>query len=132
MANAFRVSIDIDAPPEAVWEVLGAPDGVIRWYPLYVGCVTEGDVRTLTRADGTVVVERLLERDEPRRYYSYSVVSGVPLKSHRASFEVVARGDGSTVLWNTEGEPLEEGADLEARLAARQREALEGLRALFA
>lgn len=132
MANAFQVSIDIDAPPAAVWEVIGAPDGVIRWYPQYVGCVTEGDIRTLTRADGGIVTERLLERDEARRYYSYSVTSGVPLKSHRASFEVAARGDGCTVLWNTEGEPLEEGADLEARLAARQRDALEGLRALFA
>lgn len=132
MANAFTVSIDIDAPPEAVWEVLGAPDHVSRWYPQYTSCVTDGDIRTLTRADGSVVTERLLERDEARRFYSYSVIDGVPLKSHRASFEVQGHGSGSRVLWSTEGEPLEEGADLEARLAERQRSALEGLRALFA
>ena len=35
------------------------------------------------------------------------------------------------MIWHTEGEPLEEGADLEERLAERQRAALEGLRALF-
>ncbi|MCC6830543.1 MAG: SRPBCC family protein [Thermoleophilia bacterium] len=132
MGNAFTVSIDIDAPPEAVWAVLGAPDHVSRWYPQYTSCVTDGDIRTLTRADGSVVTERLLERDDARRFYRYGVIDGVPLRSHRASFEVLANGTGSRVLWSTEGEPLEEGADLEARLADRQRAALEGLRALFA
>ncbi len=132
MANTFTVSIDIAAPPEAVWEVVGGRDQVPRWYPQYTGSVTDGDVRVLTRADGTELTERLLERDERRRFFSYSVVSGAPLRRHRASFEVQDDGSGgSRVLWRTEGEPLDEGADLEARLAGRQRSALEGLRALF-
>lgn len=132
MANSFSVSIDIDASPEAVWDVVGGRDAVPRWYPQYTASVTDGDIRTLTRADGSLMTERLLERDDARRFYSYSVMSGVPLRSHRASFEVADDGaGGSRVIWHTEGEPLEEGADLEERLAERQRAALEGLRALF-
>lgn len=131
MANAFSVSIDIAASPAEVWAVIGA-DQVPRWYSQYTASVTHGDIRTLTRADGSQVVERLLARDEERRWYSYSVVSGVPLRSHFASFEVADDGaGGARVIWHTEGEPLEEGQDLETRLADRQRAALEGLRALF-
>lgn len=115
-----------------MWEVVGGRDQVPRWYPQYTASVTDGDIRVLTRADGSELTERLLERDEGRRFFRYSVVSGAPLRRHRASFEVVEREDGgSRVVWRTEGEPLDEGTDLEERLADRQRSALQGLRALF-
>jgi hypothetical protein len=131
MANRFTVTVDVAAPPDAVWQVVGDPCGVTRWYAAYERCTLEGDTRTLERADGAVLVERLLERDEARRRYAYTVVSGVPLTSHLASFEVQRHGDGSRVVWTTEGEPEDPGADLEARLASRQREALESLRELI-
>jgi len=130
MANAFQVSIDVDAPPEVTWGIVGDPAGVTRWYPLYTGCEVRGDVRTMRRADGSEVVERLLERDEARRYYAYSVISGVPLTEHRASFEVLARDGASTVVWHTAGVPQDPSSDLETRLAGRQLEALQGLRDL--
>lgn len=131
MANRFEVTVDIAASPDAVWQVVGDPCGVTRWYSAYVGCEVDGDMRTLRRADGAVLVERLLERDEDRRRYSYTVLSGVPLRSHHASFEVRAAEGGSRVVWVTEGEPEDPAADLEARLAGRQREALASLRALI-
>ncbi len=130
MANRFTVTVDVAAPPDAVWRVVGDPCGVTRWYAAYRECTVDGDVRTLVRADGAVLVERLLERDDAARRYSYTVLSGVPLRSHLASFEVRQAGDGSRVVWTTEGEPDDPAADLEERLAARQREALEALRAL--
>lgn len=131
MANRFSVSVDVAAPADAVWRVVGDPCGVPRWYSAYRSCTVEEDRRTLVRADGAVLVERLLERDDAARRYSYTVLSGVPLRSHLASFEVQEAGRGSRVVWTTEGEPEDPGADLEQRLAGRQREALEALRELL-
>ena len=130
MANRFSVSVDIAAAPEAVWAVVGDPDAVPRFYPTYVSCAVDGDERRLLRADGGELVERLVDRDEARRFYSYSVLSGAPLRDHLASFEVVAVEGGSRVVWSTSGTPEDPGADLEARLADRQREALSRLKAL--
>jgi uncharacterized protein YndB with AHSA1/START domain len=131
MANAFQVSVDVAAPPDAVWAIVGDPCGVPRWYAAYVDCEVSGDRRVLRRADGAELRERLVERDDARRFYSYSVLSGVPVRDHLASFEVLATEGGSRVVWTTSGVPEDPSADLEARLAGRQAAALADLRALI-
>ena len=132
MANEYVIAIDIAARPDAVWEILGDPCGVPRWYRLYVGCEVEGDVRRLSRSDGVELVERLLDRDEARRYYAYEILSGAPLRSHWASFEVQDSGDGgSRVLWHTRAEPVDPAGDVEARLGPRQVEALRVLKGML-
>jgi len=131
MANAFSVWVDVAVTPEQAWVVIGDPRAVPRWYPTYVACDLDGDVRTLRRADGGELVERLLERDEQGRTYAYTVLSGVPLRSHRASFTVEPSEVGSRIIWHTEAEHEDPEIDMEARLADRQREALQGLKALL-
>ena len=121
---SWRLTIDVDAPPDRVWEFVGDPTTVPRWYPKYVSCAVDGDTRVLRSAEGAGLHEALLERDEARRYYAYSVLSGAPVASHRASFEVVARDGGSTVVWITEAEPSDPSVDLEGRLTATQTDAL--------
>ena len=121
---SWRLTIDVDAPPDRVWEFVGDPTTVPRWYPKYVSCAVDGDTRVLRSAEGAELHEALLERDEARRYYAYSVLSGAPVASHRASFEVVARDGGSTVVWITEAEPSDPSVDLEGRLTATQTDAL--------
>ena len=105
--------------------------GVPRWYPLYVSCTVEGDVRTLQRADGAELVERLIDRDEERRTYSYSVISGLPLRHHHARFTVDPAPGGCRIIWETTAEHRDVLVDMKERLAGRQREALEGLKALL-
>ena len=78
-----------------------------------------------------VLVERLLERDDAACTYAYSIVAGVPLRSHRASFTVARSAAGSRIIWHTEAEHDDPEVDIEARLADRQREALLGLNALL-
>ena len=121
---SWRLTIDVDAPPDRVWEFVGDPTTVPRWYPKYVSCAVDGDTRVLRSAEGAELREALLERDEARRYYAYSVLSGAPVASHRASFEVVARDGASTVVWITEAEPSDPSVDLEGRLTATQTDAL--------
>lgn len=120
----WRLTIDVDAPPADVWAFIGDPTTVPRWYPKYTSCTVDGDTRVLRSAEGAELREALLERDEERRFYAYSVLSGAPVASHRASFEVAARGEGSTVIWTTEAEPSDPSLDLEARLTPTQTDAL--------
>ncbi len=120
----WRLTIDIDAPPADVWAFIGDPTTVPRWYPKYTSCTVDDDTRVLRSAEGAELREALLERDEERRFYAYSVLSGAPVAAHRASFEVAARGEGSTVIWTTEAEPSDPSLDLEARLTPTQTDAL--------
>lgn len=131
MADGFEVIVDVDAPPDAVWAVLGDPVSVPRWYPKYVAAEVDGETRVIRSADGRELVERLLERDDARRTYAYSVLSGAPVADHRASFTVEPRGDGSRVVWRTEGRSTVEGASLEDRVRGTQTAALEGLKAML-
>lgn len=121
---SWRLTIDVDASPDEVWAFVGDPTTVPRWYPKYVACTVDGDTRVLRSAEGAELREALLERDEERRYYAYSVLSGAPVASHRASFEVAPRDGGSTVIWTTEAEPSDPSVDLEGRLTPTQTDAL--------
>ncbi len=130
MANEYELTIDVDASPDATWAVVGDVTSVPRWYPKYVECDVDGDIRTLRSADGAELVERLLDRDDAERRYAYTVIAGPPLRSHLASFQVLAHGDGSTIVWHTRATFLDEGIDTEERLGASQRDGLARLKAL--
>ena len=130
MANDYELTIDVDAPAEVAWGIVGDPTSVPRWFPKYVECMVEGNVRTLRNADGGVLLERLLDRDEGGRSYAYTVTEGAPLRSHRASFRVAERDGGCTIVWRTRAEYLDPSIDTEARLAPAQREGLERLKGL--
>jgi hypothetical protein len=131
MRKSWDVTIDIARPPDAVWEVVGDLHGVPKWYPAYLSSTVEDGIRTLQRADGITIREQLEERDDERRFYSYGVVSGLPLAHHLASFEVMESPTGSTVVWHTEAQHEDPEIDMEARLADRQAEALLGLKELL-
>ena len=128
---AWAVTIDIDAPPDAVWALVGDPTSVPRWYPKYATAEVDGDTRVLRTAEGGELRERLLERDDARRFYSYTVLSGAPVASHLASFEVVAEGAGSRVRWATQAEPSDPSVDLRERLVGSQTDALERMKRIL-
>lgn len=131
MGADFGTELDLAVTPEAAWAVVGDPCGVTRWYPLYVSCDVDGTIRTLGRADGAVVIEELLSRDDQAMTYSYAVTEGLPLAEHEASFTVEPREGGCRVVWRTHAVHEDPSIDMEERLSARQAEALEGLRALL-
>lgn len=130
MANSYTLTIDVDAPVDVTWSVVGDPTGVTRWFTKYVECTLDGDVRTLRNAEGGVLVERILEWSDDERRYRYSVIEGPPLARHEAGFHVLARGEGSTVIWDTDAVFLDASIDTEDRLGPAQRDGLERLRDL--
>lgn len=131
MGADFGVDIDVAVPAETAWALVGDPCGVPRWYPLYETCVLEGNTRTLSRADGATLVEELLTRDDAAMTYSYAVTAGLPLAEHHASFTVVPTDSGCRVEWRTHAVHEDPSIDMAERLVDRQREALEGLRAVL-
>ena len=131
MANAFESRIDVAVSADAAWAVAGDLCGVPNWYPIYISCEMDGDIRTAKRTDGAEIVEYVFGYDDEARTYSYTVLSGVPLLAHRASFSVEEKGEGATVIWRTAGVPTDPEADLAERLAGRQQEALNGMKTLI-
>jgi hypothetical protein len=64
----------------------------------------EGDVRTVTFANGFVARERIHAVDEAARRIDYSVIDG-PFTQHRAWMQVVPDGAGSRFLWTSQFQP---------------------------
>lgn len=129
MANDFEVSVDVAADPDTVWATAGDPVGIRDWFAPAVDVTVEGDVRTVTMASGAVLTERLVDRDDAERTYSYVVLSGVPgLTSHKATIRVEPAAGGSRVRWRQTATSDDEGYDIEARLSAPMSAALQELK----
>jgi carbon monoxide dehydrogenase subunit G len=129
MANDFEVSVDVAVPPDAAWELAGDPVRIREWFAPVTDVTLDGDLRTVTMANGAVLTERLVDRDDGARTYSYVVRSGIPgLTSHRATIGVEEAAGGSRVLWRQTATSEVEGYDIEARLSAVMSAGLEALR----
>ena len=131
MVKKWTLTIDVDAAPDAAWAVVGDMTVVPRFYPKYVSAEMDGDMRVLTNGEGGKLVERVFDRDDSGRSYSYSVVEGAPVRSHQASFTVEESDAGSRIVWTTEAEGTDPAVDMEERLSGSQRDALGRLKALI-
>ena len=87
--------------PDAVWAKVGDFCGISKWVPGLTCALSEdGKVRTLTTADGGVIVERLESRDDAGRTYSYTILSGpLPVANYHSTIAVVPAGAGSSIVW---------------------------------
>ena len=107
MASIHReVALEVSA--ERAWSVLRQ---VGKPHEAFAGVLTdatiEGDVRTVTFANGMVARERILDVDEARRRVAYSVQTE-PFTYHHASMRIVAEDDGrSRLLWTSDFLPAE-------------------------
>ena len=121
--------VSVNLPIDAVWKRLRQ---VGLAHELFAGVLVDGridgDLRTVTFANGMVVTEQILGVDEPSKRVAYSVIDG-PFERHAASMQAIAEGAGSRVLWFSEFKPdaLSEMVTplMEAGLAALKRN-LEG------
>jgi len=99
MATIHR-EISLSPPPEAVWDVVRDVSAVhTRFAPGFVTDVVmrDGD-RIVTFANGFVAREVIVDLDETGRRLAYSVRSE-RLTHHNASFQVLAEGVGSRLVW---------------------------------
>jgi len=104
-----RRSTVIDAPVDAVWEVLRDFNGHYRWHPavarsdLEAGRRTDqvGAVRDFRLAGGERVRERLLSLSDRERHLRYAIVtSDVPLENYVAEVRLKPVTDGNRTFWS--------------------------------
>ncbi len=105
--STTRHTLDVDAPPERVFERLVDHQAMARW-PGISRCVLVregsprngvGAVRRVT-AMGLTLEEEVVEYDPPRGYV-YRIIKGLPV-SHLGEVKVVPRGAGATIDWRVE------------------------------
>jgi hypothetical protein len=105
MATIIREAL-VEAPADAVWAALRDFGAVHeRVAPGFVvDAQLDGDVRTVTFANGAVAREALVGVDDGARRLAYAVVeSALGLTHHNASASVVAEDDGrSRFVWVTD------------------------------
>lgn len=100
-------TIQIDAPPEAVWDRIKDFSGLHTWHPAVESSeTTDGNKieshRTLHLKGGGTIVERLTKYSAEQRSYSYRMddEGPVPVTNYSSTISVVAgSGAGSTVEW---------------------------------
>jgi uncharacterized protein YndB with AHSA1/START domain len=100
----IREEIQIDAPPEKVWEALrdwGALHE--RLAPGFVtDCRLDGEDRLVTFASGAVMREVLIDRDDQDRRLAWTIVDG-PYRHHNGVAQVfVDDGGASRFVWTAD------------------------------
>ncbi len=97
---SIRKEIPLAVAPEIAWAALSDFGAAHRAFPgVLLDCRIDGDVRTVTFADGAVVREQLVTVDGRQRRLVYSVIEGATTH-HNASFEVFGEPGGtSRVIW---------------------------------
>lgn len=117
MASIHK-DIPIDAPADHVWDALR--DFGALHTRLVPGFVTDtkldGDVRTVSFANGTVARETLVDCDDTRRRLVYAITSE-RVKQHSASVQVFAEGDARCrVVWIADVLPHEIAPYMDAQM----------------
>ena len=108
MANV-SVSVEIAAPVESVWAMLGDFDGLPVWLEFVRASRLSdgGRVRHLEAMGGAIIVEALLEHSEAETFYRYTIVEGPdPVSDYVATLSARRIGaDKTTVTWASRFEP---------------------------
>jgi carbon monoxide dehydrogenase subunit G len=117
MASIHK-EISLHARPDAIWDVVRDVGAVhTRFAPGFVVDVAmEEGARMVTFANGLIAREVIVDVDEGRRRLAYSVRSE-RLSHHNASFEVLADGDGSRLVWIADVLPDGAAASVGAMMA---------------
>ncbi|MER7933418.1 SRPBCC family protein [Streptomyces sp. NPDC048409] len=104
MTAAARATLDVRRPADQVWQLIGGFDALPDWLPYITRSLPGegGRLRTLTNAEGEVIVERLEAFDASARSYTYSIERApFPVTGYRSTLQVVDRGDGGCrVEWS--------------------------------
>ena len=100
-------SVEVAAPPEKVWDMIGDFCSIADWHPVVKQCAaSEQDgvaMRKLTTVDGAVLVEKRVQYSDEGMSYTYVIVdSPLPVSNYTSTLAVMGMGDGSMITWSGE------------------------------
>jgi carbon monoxide dehydrogenase subunit G len=110
---AFREEIEVAAPPDRAWEVLGDLRSVEHWSPGVTDVQVDGMARVCAFEDGHVQHEQISDYSPETRSYSYSIEGGLPVKDNRGRFAIEPAAGGSRIVWDSSFEPLDPDTERE-------------------
>jgi len=108
VSSAFALdvkkAITVSASPAVTWKAVGTFCEVGNWLLAVTKCELskkDGTVfRTLTLANGVIIVEKQISRDDAKFRYSYAFVEGpLPLQNYVSTISVGRAAGGTTVTW---------------------------------
>ncbi|HEY5709698.1 MAG TPA: SRPBCC family protein [Solirubrobacterales bacterium] len=109
---SFTFTREVGAPPEVVFEVLTDHRRYSELTPLRKSVLErEGDpapngvgaIRKLT-AVGPALREEVIAYEEPRRF-SYTLLSGLPVRDHVGTVELTPNGNGTKMVYAVRTQP---------------------------
>src|SRR5476651_848968 len=116
MSSIYK-EISLAATPVSVWDVVRDIGAVhTRFAPGFVvDTVMDGADRIVTFANGFVAREVIVDVDPQRRRLAYSARSE-RIAHHNASFQVLAEGAGSRLVWIADVLPEAAGVTVSAMM----------------
>ena len=103
--HEVTVNVGADAAWAALREVGNAPR---LFAPVLTDGSLDGDLRTVTFANGMVVHERILDVDDKRHRVAYAALDGPGMSYHHASMQVIGGGPTQcTFVWITDFLPAD-------------------------
>ena len=104
---SFLLVRNVDVPADRVWGLCGdftkSPGPGVVVQVEKEGNPHVGAERTITI--GSVKVRERLVAVDPPRGFSYTILSGAPMKEHLAKAEFIPRGATTEIRWNVEFKP---------------------------
>jgi uncharacterized protein YndB with AHSA1/START domain len=107
LALEVSQSVDVKAPPEKVWAMIGDFCSIANWHPVVKQCAESrqngAEMRRLTTVDGAVLVEKRVQYSDEGMSYTYTIVdSPLPVSDYTSTLAVMGMGDGSMITWSGE------------------------------
>lgn len=91
----------LDVAADSAWAALRQVELAHKLFAgVLVDARLEGDVRTVTFANGLLVRERIVDVDDERRRLAYFAFDGTPMSHHNASMQIIPESAGrSRFVW---------------------------------
>ena len=111
---AIHKKVTVEVGGDKAWAALRRVGDAHKLFaPVLVDARLDGDVRTVTFANGMVLRERILDVDDERRRVAYAAMDAPGTTYHHASMEIVDEGPGRCqFVWVTDFHPPEVGASI--------------------
>ena len=117
MTSIYR-DIVINQGPESAWAALRQFEAAAELFAgVLVSCRCSGDVREVTFAGGSKLIEQLVTRDDSRRRLVYTVRHEA-YTHHSAAMQILPDPAGSRFIWVSDFLPEERATTMEPLIDA--------------
>lgn len=104
LALEAKKQIKIDAKLDAVWKVIGDFCGIGEWHPAVEKCELStkdgAQYRTLSLKGGGVVLEKLIEWNDTKSKYTYTIEDGpLPVSDYQSTFDAKEKDGKTVIVW---------------------------------